>query len=371
MRGIWIRVGPTVALVAALALAGCSDPSAVTDLPDFASGPPEGGGETTTGHNLSYPVVFLGAPSSLRGTMGAYTFGGAFWYGWLEDSAGVMVQRSCDPGELLENCVPEYGTETSKIWLQKDVINTWQAGHLDNVGTATADFLDWSDNLEAVYWTATSVVRVEAIPFATLAEPVPEFQMWHAWGKGTDEMWGARGTLDDGSEPYYNAGLYATINMPNACMSFTKLEAGEGATDAPPDGPFTWSYDGTGCDGVWAGTAETVGNHALGGELNIGGKIIFGYNWNLKREVVNPDVGKAGWWRLTFYTPGNVIGFTDLTQGCPPWVAPCSTAVIVPAEESEEGGDTGPVAFPVIDVPNQLTYIDVFILPGKGGGKRT
>jgi len=379
MRGIWVRVGTAVALVAALGLVGCAGPSDMTGVPEFA----KGGGETTTGHNLSYPVVFIGAPISLRGTMGQYAFGGAFWYGWETDSVTesgtVVVQKSCDPA--LEGCPPvEDGVivrNLSKIWLQKDAINTWQAGHLDGVGTATADFLDWSDNLESVYWTATSVVRVEAIPFATLATPLTEFAMWWAWGKGTDEMWGARGTLettDDppiASLPYYKSGAYATINMPNACMSFTKLAAGEGAVDDPPDGPFTWSYDGTGCDGVWTGVSQTV-NETLGGELNIGGKIIFGYNWNLKRVVMVAGVAKAGWWRLTFYTPyvtgtTPAIGFAETTQGCPPWAAPCPTQVIVAAEE---GGDTGPVASPVIDVPNQLTYIDVFILPGKGGGKR-
>ena len=44
-------------------------------------------------------------------------------------------------------------------------------------------------------------------------------------------------------------------------------------------------------------------------ELNIKGSYVYGYNWNLKSDEVKPEIGKAGWWRLTFYTSDNSLDF--------------------------------------------------------------
>ena len=91
-------------------------------------------------------------------------------------------------------------------------------------------------------------------------------------------------------------------------------------------------------------------------EINVKGKMIYGYTWDVKKQN-----NGAGIYRITFSFDGTAPASTLNTY------FDSNTQVLLPVEvalaSEETGGGTA-----YIDVANNLTYIDVVILPGKGGG---
>ena len=340
----------------------------------WAKGGPPNVGETT-GNNLSVPAYFTGSSVALRGTSGLYTFEGPYWFGWIDTSG---TQCACDPS--VTGCPPA-GVDLYRIYLQKELLNAWQAQTVVANGITTVDYLDWSDNLESQTWTASSVVRVETVPFKVDATLLG-FEMWWAEGLGVDEMWGARATNPppDPEDPtvdsqpaepvseYYPG--FATIHDPTAWLTVQKLEAGGGSINSPPDtNGLAWDGD----EHRWIVADPELTPDAFDpftptgfpaaytAELNIGGRLIFGHVWNLKRTVMTEGVTKDGWWRLTFSTDDGLVDFTATTQlGPPPLPGEASAA--------EEGEGTTYTA--VIDPGLDITYIDIYIAGAKGGGKR-
>ena len=92
-------------------------------------------------------------------------------------------------------------------------------------------------------------------------------------------------------------------------------------------------------------------------EINVGGKVIYGYNWAVRHVNTGP-----GPYRITFSLdslPDLNTYFTPMT-----YVKPSDEVV---TESDDDGGDTGGgVAY--IDVENNLTYIDINIVPKETGG---
>jgi hypothetical protein len=272
-----------------------------------------------------------------------------------------------------------------------------------------ATHVDWGDNMESQTWTATSVIRVETTTFTTLPMTVPNgplpgrtmrgFQMWHVSGKGPDELWGLRATEPTPATeagpgvplaPYVYDSPYAIIHAPNVHLSFTKLDAG-GTTcpsaEVPYPSPFTtlvwdeashkWGTTDTdvwvehGC--VWNDLKYTV-------ELNIGGKFVHGYNWQTSRmspticTISGANWTKDGWWRLTYHNATDAVDFSAFVSTVdslkPPPALPVGPAPVTLLAAEEEEGDTGLLYAPVVDTTNNLTYIDICLKPGRGGGGR-
>ena len=359
--------------VAASVIASTGVPVAMAKGP--GGGPPDGG--ETTGNNLSVPVYFTGGSVALRGVSGEYAFGGTYWFGWID---GTGTQVACDPG--VTGCPPA-DVDLFRIYLQKDIDNTWQAQTVTGSGVTSVDYVDWSDNLESQTWTASSVVRVETVPFR-LDNSLLGFEMWWAEGLGIDEMWGARATNPlppDPEDPdaeeeepapvyaYYPG--YATIHDGSAWLTMQKLELGGGSINSPPDtsglawnaGAHEWFVaDPVATPDLFEPYTPLGFPAAYTAELNIGGKLIFGHVWNLKRMAMTEGVTKDGWWRLTFSTDSGLIDFTANTLlGPPPAPGTAST--------TEEGETT--VYTPVVDPDLDITYIDIYIAAAKGGGKRS
>ncbi len=93
-------------------------------------------------------------------------------------------------------------------------------------------------------------------------------------------------------------------------------------------------------------------------EVNIKGKIIFGYTWDVK--LANNGTGV---YRLTFsFDEGGDANLSTVLNTFFTENTALAGAVVVPTEEG--GGTTAK-----IDPVNNLTYIDVTILGNKGGGK--
>jgi hypothetical protein len=215
--------------------------------------------------------------------------------------------------------------------------------------------------------------------------------MWHVYGQGTNEQWGVRvseSAIEGALAVYGYDSPYSIIRTAAAKINFAKLSANADACPTAAQAtPYTiteWNA-GTG----WAG-ACTLKDEPYTAELNVGGKYVYGYNWTIKRDQLNPEVcggvwAMAGWWRLTFYTPTTYaegvptsdVFFDrgDIPTGPPDistyladvqYEAVTLSAAMAAAEE--EGGDTGPLYAPVIDVAHNLTYIDICIVDGGGGG---
>lgn len=324
MNSTWMRLG----LVLVLAIAGCSgdeatSPLALTDSdsePMFAA-------EELAGNNLSYPVIWSdGVTKPVRGAFGSSMFEGEY---------------------ALVGDVPAY--------LQQDALNEWQAeSRMTPQGGVDVSWIDWGDNLEARPWSETSVVRVEIVLIQDLLAPMLAYEMLYVSGQGPDEMWGASTATYDSPQ--------ATVYSGCARLTIQKL-----ATVVPPAEPvLTWNaalgqWEGDISEpffngGVWE--AED-GMGGFSAEINIKGKVIYGFNWRVSRFGDG-----AGTYRLTFSldsgtnVPLNTFFDTSQILG----------REIVEVEEADSGEPVGGVAG--VDHENDITWIDVRILPKQqGGGK--
>jgi hypothetical protein len=388
-----------------------------------------GGGETTAGNNLSYPAVLFTGTSIApffdvkEGTFGVtYSYGcgtpeavGKFEYpntscvsGWNADGSAVsfLTAAQCTGADTSWTGVkPCQDSTVDRIYWQKETLNKWSSEATTLSVTpetlATVRFVDWGDSIESVTWSSTSILRVETqLYLDLLQDPRSEidggatdgtqlgFQMWHSQGQGTTEQWGVRVSekVPDGStnpvmDKWYGyLGPYAIINAGTATLLLTKLERGAASCPTVPyAGPqfqtVTWTGTGWSPGCTLAPVPYTV-------ELSVTGKYVHGYNWrmsNLSDPLPAASCGdatwkKAGWWRLTFLPNsdgGTKVQFVSpVTVTAPPAPEPSAQPVDLTtlAAAAEEEGESGPLYQPVVDLANQLTYIDICISEGTRGG---
>lgn len=371
----------TSAAVISVFLASAIAPAA------FAKGPPSGGGEETSSNNLSYPAVFPSTGVTLAGTEGTWTLTGVLGNGMsygcaIPETIGTttypntscvttdgvyMTYDACAAGPCATAGVVE------PIYWQKNAANVWQADSLGPtipvVGPQYATHLDWGDNLESVSWSASSIIRVETGPFATLTENQTGFQMWHVFGQGTTELWGVHAA--SAAQPYVYESPYAFIVTPTARLNMAKLEAGASTCPtAYTPSPAAPSWDSTASRWIDTYFLRDIPYTA---ELAISGKFVYGYVWNLRKDPMPTGASsKGGWWRLTFYSTDVLLNGTQTIELVPPTLPAAAPAALpAVAAAAEEEGDTGPLYRPVIDTVNNLTYIDICITAAKGGGGRT
>ena len=346
--------------------------------------------EETVGNNLSFPVIWSdGGTKALRGTMGTVTsLNGTWWGVWGEDPI--------DPQAPLFSCGPYIGDVDAcidaeyKAFIQKDPNNEWQAINWDLTERINVDGIDWGDNLESIDWSLRSQVRTEVVLYentATYNGEVIEYAMRHADSWGIDEVHGLQTELLN-NDIVYGPGDIATVYTPNARFTIQKLDVEnlEGIESKlkwrHKDG-WTEADDYTGNDVVNdVPLFNMVINDAGDGpgfynaEVNVKGKIIYGYTWNVRSNNEG-----AGYYRLTF-------SFDDDTTNGPAlntYFKQGETEIILPIEEeevagkrinpiSDDDGDSGEGTrggVAVIDFDNNLSYMDIFIIAkttGSGGG---
>lgn len=299
--------------------------------------------EPIAGNCLSVPVIFSdGITLPLRGDE-VPVFDGAF-------------------------VLDEFGT----AWfLQQDPLNEWQAGNVDAVaaelGPIAINMVDWGDNLEARDWTERDRVRVELVLWKFLDEVPVEldsFVMAYLDGEGPDEMWGTNTQTFPSPD--------ATVYSGCARLVIQKLiEPDDGSEPIVLWDPVLrqWVLDAEApvySSAVYEGGDEGP-TAAYSAEINVGGKVIYGYNWNVRNVSSGP-----GLYRLTF-------ALDDLADGAPvalntfftedTFVKVSEEEEAIAEEEPDEGDTGGGVGY--IDVENNLTYIDVRIIAkgtGHGGG---
>ena len=326
------------------------------------------GGETA-GNNLSFPVIWAdGGSKILRGTMGEYTTNGNWWYVWGEDPIDPQgTIFSCKPSENNPNkCEDDSDPGDNgismvyKAYLQKDEQNEWQAGSITipDGEIINVDYVDWGDNLESVSWGINSKVRTEVVLYEDI-DSIAQFQMRHVDGWGITEVHGMQTTGNN--EPVYGPGTQATVFTPNARFTIQKLNF---TSESINPSLLTWVTE-TG----WTETNpedvnivnEPIFNMAVSeaedgpgfynAEINVKGKIIYGYTWDVGQ--LNEDEGH---YRLTFSFDGNIGETTAFDD---------NTEIILPVEEDELREPPSDGGTAILDIPNNLTYIDILI--GEAG----
>jgi hypothetical protein len=328
-----------------------------------------GGGEETSGNNLSTPVI------------------------WSEGVTKVLRQAAGGPQDAQFAGAAQDCTEVPGVlcYLQQDANNVWQAESFDAKTSTTsygngvpigpiADFevdeIDWGDNLEARDWTEKSIVRVETVLWQKLNDALradgsapnhslplmTAYEMSWLYGEGTSEMWGTSTVLLDGSE--------ATVYSGCARLTIQKIAD----IDASPP-TLTWDpalaeWQGEGTSGSFFNGAVWEGGDGPGfysAEINIPGRVIYGYNWNARTTGDGPGI-----YRLTFsldgtfahgHQCGTIALNTSLADAIIRVPAETEEILLAEAEAPDPGGGTA-----VVDEGNNLSYIDVKILPKAGGG---
>ncbi|TFV97682.1 hypothetical protein E4S40_03290 [Algoriphagus kandeliae] len=328
------------------------------------------GDESSVTHNLSFPVIWAeGTPKTLRTLPGDYEPGyvkldGEYWYVWDEDPADPSYPvLSCLPVDGEDLCYPDDREDVYKAWVQKDANNFWQADAENAIGIVEVDVLDWGDNLESVDWYLTSKVRTEVVLYDNHegATPLRQYLMRHVSGWGSDELHGLQTDLDN--NPLMGPGDQATIYSEHARFTIQKI------TSETPE--LTWNAETSAWEGdalppVFSGAVWEAGDGPgyYNAEINIKGKIIYGYTWDVKRA--NDGMGV---YRLTFSFDDN--DNSDVTTALNTFFT--GSTVLAGSEPEEPGeisaSEEGGGAAPVIDHVQNITYIDINILGNKGGGK--
>jgi hypothetical protein len=317
-----------IAAAAFLAITGCSESDPVGPV-DTGGGPDDltlVKAEDMTGNNLSFPVLWAeGWSLPLRGAFGETMF--------LGQSTVI---------------------DEVEYFHQHDALNEWQAESADISGAPLdLHWIDWGDNLEARPWSERSKVRVETVLFQDLATPMVGYEMGWISGLGIDELWGTNTfTYESAQATVYSHAARLTIQKLTADVQEAVLtwDAGQGAWTGDITAPF---YNSA----VWMDGNSPRDRYSA--EINVKGKVIYGMLWDVKTHGDGEGI-----YRITFsldsvngVVPANLF-ITDATQ------------IVVPEEEEEESANksepTGGVVG--IDPVNNLTWIDVPIVPAGGGG---
>ncbi|TFH47283.1 MAG: hypothetical protein E4G94_00480 [ANME-2 cluster archaeon] len=312
-----------IGIIALIAVCTMGASAAVTDVTDV-------------GNCLSTPVIWSdGLTLPLRGVYDAPDFSGDWWYWWGDTPSTLACEPDpnnmllCDDGVAGTATGTAPGEPYELVYPQQDANNNWQAGSADwSASPVNVSRVDWGDNLESRDVPANIVVRTEVVLWQDLETPMDAFTMRHLEGSGTSELWGTN-TVEYDS---YIATVYAPARLAIQLLD----EEARGKTN--DELGLTWDP----LLHEWIGdiVLDTFENTDYTAEINVGGKVIFGYNW----MIGNTD----GFYRLTFsLDEGNTYFTEGITE-------------LIPDAAADRGG------VPVIDYDNNLAYIDVEVLGGMG-----
>lgn len=329
----------------ALALLSATIPLPLTAAggPSEGSRPPgvgSGGRTEPTGNNLSFPVIWGDGVMTLPGEMG---------------DSSLAVPWS-------ETVI--YDGEEFYAYPQKTAGNVWQAENYtwnsNSQGSLVVDEIDWGDSLESVDMKVGRPVRIELSLYRFLDTPMTGFMMaMLANPSSPDEVQGVI-SRDLGSKtvPVSNALTYdsaeATVYSANGKLVVQKLT---GLREEVQDDDLYWDgarwLDADDSDLISVGTAESL---SFTGELNVGGKVIYGLSQGGWRPT------SAGDYRVTFYLPQPdqpKVAFDEMTA----IRERIETEVAAAAEGDAVGGKAH------VDWTHNLSYIDIRVVSGGGGKK--
>lgn len=211
-------------------------------------------GESTeeAGNNLSWPAVFADGVG-LTGLSVAVDPG-------VRPTPAEGITVDALPF-FWEGNVPDNG-----IYYEQQGPNTWRAELVDGSGQPAYDAqVYWGDNITHQTWRVSVPIRVEQTLYAD-GMTLTGFNMFALGGEGPDEMQGTDGTT---------ASFIPTIYSVGGTITVEKITAEGGEVVAP------------------------VATSAATSEVNVAGKIIYGYQFNASDWNPPPGETQHGWYRLT------------------------------------------------------------------------
>lgn len=209
----------------------------------------------------------------------------------------------------------------STWYAQKVEGNIWQA-EFQHTGDIDVTYIDWGDNVESFSPKVGKPFRLEVTLYKDVSsDPMTGYKMaLLAFPSSPDEIQGTN------TETYESN--WATIASNKAKLVVQRFEC--------DPSNLVWNGD------YWT-NALLPENVVFAVELNVGGKLIYGAaegGWK-------PQI--SGKYRLTFFLPNSQVNLRNATIGSVP---------------------TTQVAFPQVDAANNLSYVDVEVVAGGGGGKK-
>ena len=250
-----------------------------------------GGGDTGFGNNLSFPLVFADgygiAGARITGTwpgVGPFATLPAFDY-----NTGL---RPLSTEALTEFPLFDASTAVSLggvTYYPQATASTWQAEWRNNAAGDPLDVIvDWGDALLSKSYTASSLVRIETVlkqdaTIPSVTDSMTAFKMALLSGSQTTELQGT----DKSTYPSAARNVFAI----NARLKIEKISTSGGADIVVFDKAV---YEAFGTTTEGGGT--TVDKY--GAELNVGGTLVYGYNFKLSSVTGVPL--KTGQYRITF-----------------------------------------------------------------------
>jgi hypothetical protein len=287
-----------------------------------------GGGEEGLGNNLSVPLVFA-EPVGMTGLPvledpglrpmteeGVVATSNPFWFDGNTPDCGAFF---CQQGE--------------STWRAE-----WRAATPGDVRSAQVSF---GDNLTHHGWNTHAPIRVE-VTLWDLGGLMQGFAMPYTAGSMGDEMYGTNGVLE---------AMQPTIYTPTARLIIQKLEnydleRHEGQVSATITDIAIWENFG----------AEGPGQFKA--EVNVAGRVIYGYSFVIRDVVLPNDLHKYGWWRITFALDSEAgVGGAWHRRNA------SLDALRISTDEEE------PLLYtPRIDTANQRAFLDIYVESASGGG---
>ena len=252
-----------------------------------------GGGDTGFGNNLSFPVVFADgygvAGASLTGTwpgIGPFTTLPTFDF-----NTGLRPLST----ETL-TAFPFFDSSTAVslagiVYYPQATASTWQAEWRSNPGQALDVIVDWGDALLSKTYTANSIVRIETVlkqdaTISGVTDTMTAYKMVLLSGSQTTEL--------QGTDMTTYASATRNVFAINARLTIEKIATGGGDDTVVYDKAV---YQGFGATSEGGG-GSTSTESAYGAELNVGGSLVYGYNFQINKLTAIPN--KTGQYRITF-----------------------------------------------------------------------
>jgi fibronectin type 3 domain-containing protein len=259
-----------------------------------SSGGSGGGGETTGsfGNNLSFPVVFADG-YGIAGAKISGTWPGIGPFATLPTFDFNTGLRPLSTEVLTE--FPYYQSSTAVAiagvtYYPQATASTWQAEWRNNAaGSQLEVIVDWGDALLSKSYTASSQVRIETVlkqdaTIAGVTDTMTAYTMKLLSGSQTTEL--------QGTDKSTYASATRNVFAINARLKIEKI-----STDGSPDVIIVDKavYEGWGTSSEGGGSSTTK---AYAAELNVGGSLVYGYNFSLSSVTGVPN--KTGQYRITF-----------------------------------------------------------------------
>lgn len=292
-------------------------------------GPPDDGSshEEGLGNNLSWPVVFTEG----YGMTGLPVT--------TDPGIRPTVEEGIEVTELpffAPTNAADYFAEGGEYYMQKG-INTWRAEWADGSAETQSAEVKWGDNLTHHTFSTHAMIRVETSLALIDGPDMAGFNMTSLYGSRSTEMQGTDGTV---------ASFVPALFTVNARLKIEKL-------DGDTFEPLFTAFDGTVAEGML-----TEGPGSYGAEVNVSGRIVYGFNFRVRDMAVPAGVEKYGWWRFTFSLDDEVsLDAGNVSRGVS--LDRCGNAV---------DGDEELTYTPVLDTSAQSSTLDIWIASASGGG---